>query len=170
MNAYIRLVSALNEAIGQATALLNLLIIALVCVDVVVRYFLKQTSAFFYEMEWHLFSLLFLLSAGWALRHERHVRVDILYAKLSEKKKALINLLGTLIFLLPFCTVIILTGVPYTISAFVSNEASPDSGGLPFRWVIKSSIVVGAGLLLLQGLALLLESILTLTKKEEGHR
>lgn len=168
MKAYIRFVSAINDAIGKAAALLNLAIVALVSIDVVVRYFFKQTSAFFYEMEWHLFSLLFLLSAGWTLRHDQHVRVDIFYAKLSDQRKALVNLLGTLIFLLPFCIVIIATGVPYTLNAFVSNEASPDSGGLPFRWIIKSSIVVGTGLLLLQGIGLLLESLSMLRQTKEN--
>ncbi len=161
-----RLVSRLNEAVGKFAALLNLLMIALVCFDVVVRYVLKKTSAFFYEMEWHLFSMVFLLAAGWTLLHDRHVRVDIFYTRFSKRSKALADVMGTIVFLLPFCIVILATAIPYTLNAFVSGEASPDAGGLPYRWVIKSMIVVGAGLLLLQGVAQLIENLTTLAKKE----
>ncbi len=166
MQTYIRLVSRLNEVVGRFAALLNLLMIALVCFDVVVRYALKKTSAFFYEMEWHLFSMVFLLAAGWTLLHDRHVRVDIFYVRLSKRGRALADVIGTLVFLLPFCIVILATAIPYTLNAFVSGEGSPDAGGLPYRWVIKSMIVIGTGLLLLQGIALLIEKLILLAKKE----
>lgn len=166
MKVYIRLVSRLNEAVGKFAALLNVLMIALVCIDVLVRYVFKQTSAFFYEMEWHLFSLVFLLAAGWTLLNDRHVRVDILYSRFSERGKAIADIIGTFVFLLPFCVVILVTATPYALNAFLSGEGSPDSGGLPYRWVIKSAIVVGAALLLLQGVALMLEKFILLTTKE----
>ncbi|MFN3385211.1 MAG: TRAP transporter small permease subunit [Candidatus Thermochlorobacter sp.] len=166
MKSYIRLVARLNEGVGKFAALLNVLLIALVCFDVLVRYVFKQTSAFFYEMEWHLFSVVFLLAAGWTLLNDRHVRVDILYSRLSERKRAIADIIGTLVFLLPFCIVILATAIPYTLNAFSSGEGSPDAGGLPYRWIIKSTIVIGALLLLLQGIALMMEKFMVILNKE----
>ncbi len=166
MKTYIHLVRRLNEAIGKFAALLNVLLIALVCFDVLVRYVFKQTSAFFYEMEWHLFSAVFLLAAGWTLLNDRHVRVDIFYARSSERNRAIADIIGTLVFLLPFCIVILATAIPYTLNAFTSGEGSPDAGGLPYRWIIKSTIVIGVLLLLLQGIALMMEKLMLIVNKK----
>ncbi len=167
MKAIIQLISSLNERVGKFISGLNILLVVLICIDVIVRYIFKQSSTAFYELEWHLFSFIFLMSAGWALRHEKHVRVDILYSKASPRVQAIIDIIGVLFLLMPFCIVIVLTAFPYTKVAFESMEASPDTGGLPFRWIVKSSIVLGAGLLMLQGVAMLLEKILFLIEGKE---
>lgn len=167
MKAIIQMISSLNEGAGKIISTLNVFLVVLICIDVTVRYIFKQSSTAFYELEWHLFSFIFLISAGWALRHEKHVRVDILYSKAGPRVQAIIDMIGVLFLLMPFCLVIILTAFPYTKVAFESMEASPDTGGLPFRWVVKSSIVLGAGLLMLQGVAMLLEKILFLIEGKE---
>ncbi len=167
MRKIAQLISSLNECIGNVVSGLNVVLVMLVCVDVAVRYLFKQSSAAFYELEWHLFSLIFLLGAGWTLQHDQHVRVDILYANSSPRLQATIDCLGVLILLIPFCLVLLFTSIPYTLVAFQTAEASPDTGGLPYRWIVKSSIAIGAILLLLQGIAMLLEKTLFLMERKE---
>ncbi len=161
------LISSLNESIGKAVSSLNVLLVVLICIDVVARYLFKQSSAAFYELEWHIFSAIFLIGAGWTLRHDQHVRVDILYAKASTRLQAILDIIGVLCLLMPFSLTLIVTALPYTLVAFQTAEASPDTGGLPYRWIIKSSIVIGAGLLMLQGVAMIFEKTLRLIGGKE---
>ncbi|GIV38290.1 MAG: C4-dicarboxylate ABC transporter substrate-binding protein [Thermonema sp.] len=141
-----------NEYIGRGIRWTALLMVLVVCVDVTFRYLLKEGSALFPELEWHLFSLMFLLGSGYALRHDKHVRVDVIYARLSGKQKAWLNLLGHLLLLLPFCFVLFYASEPFVYRAFVMQEQSPDPGGLPYRFIIKSAIPAAAVLLGLQGI------------------
>lgn len=167
MRTMVQQISSLNERVGKAVSALNVVLVVMVCGDVVVRYVVKKSSAAFYELEWHVFAFIFLVGAGWTLRHERHVRVDIFYAKASARLQALIDCVGIMFLLLPFSLTLIVTGFPYALVAFESGEGSPDTGGLPFRWIVKSFIVVGAGLLTLQGVAMLLEKMLLLIEGKE---
>jgi len=161
------LISSLNESIGKAVSSLNVVLVVLICIDVVARYAFKQSSAAFYELEWHVFSVIFLIGAGWTLRHDQHVRVDILYAKAPPRLQALLDIIGILVLLMPFSLTLIVTAFPYTLVAFQTAEASPDTGGLPYRWIIKSAIAIGAGLLMLQGVAMLFEKTLRLIGGKE---
>ncbi len=167
MKTIIRLISSLNEVAGNVASGANVLLVALICVDVTARYFFKQSSAAFYELEWHVFSFIFLIGAGWTLRHDRHVRVDILYSKSTPRVQAALDIIGVLFLLLPFCVAMMVSSLPYALIAFESGEASPDTGGLPYRWIIKSTIAISAGLLTLQGVAMLLEKILVLIEGKE---
>ena len=132
--------------------------------DVFFRYIFSLTSAATYEIEWHLFGLMFLLGAAWTLDQDKHVRVDLFYQNFSPKMKASINLIGTLIFLIPFCGVTLITSIDFVQSSFLVNETSPDPGGLPARYLIKLAIPVGFGLLILQGIVVIINSIKTLIK------
>ena len=110
------------------------------------------------ELEWHLFGLIFLLVAGYAFRHDRHVRVDLFYAKFSAKDKALVNLIGGLIFLIPWTAILIYVSFEYATIAYKIGEGSPDPGGLPARYIIKFAITAGMVLLFLQGLASIIDN------------
>jgi TRAP-type mannitol/chloroaromatic compound transport system permease small subunit len=167
MKGLSRGISRLNEFFGGFASLLNIVLILAVAIDVFQRYALKQSSATFYEVEWHLFSMIFLLGSGWTLLHDRHVRVDIFYSNWSMKRQSFINIFGIIFFLFPFCIALIFSAVPYTMSAFASNESSPDTGGLPYRWVVKSMMIFCAALTLLQGIAKIIELISSLASKEE---
>lgn len=156
-----------NEWVGYAVSWLSTLLVIVVCYDVFTRYVLKNSSVAVQELEWHIFAVIFLVGAAYTLKEDKHVRVDVIYMKLSRKKQAFINLFGTLFFLLPFCLLIIKTSVPFVINAYGFDECSPDPGGLPYRWVLKSMIVVGFSLLFLQGLSLAAKSVLTLTGHDE---
>lgn len=155
-------ISRLNDRIGAATAWLTMVLVLLVVVDVISRRLFQDTQTWIMEMEWHLFALIFLLGAGFAFRHDKHVRVDLFYAKFSQKDKAWVNLIGGMFFLLPWCVALMIFSWEFAADAFRIQEASPDPGGLPARYLIKFSIVLGAFFLFLQGLASVAEAILHL--------
>lgn len=110
------------------------------------------------ELQWYLFSFVFLLAGAYVLSRDEHVRVDLLYGKLSQKKKAVINLLGTLLFLIPFCVIMLWVAVPWFTLSLTTAEMSSDPGGL-LRWPVKLLLPVALGFLLLQGLAELMKAI-----------
>ncbi len=153
----------LNERVGRAASWLTTALMLLVCVDVVIRYLFSDTQAWIIELEWHLFGLIFLLGAGYAFKHDRHVRVDVFYAKFSERDKAWVNLVGGLVFLLPWAAALMIVAFKYATIAFQIGEESPDPGGLPARYLIKYAMGIGLGLLLLQGIASVIDSILVLS-------
>jgi TRAP-type mannitol/chloroaromatic compound transport system permease small subunit len=132
------------------------------------RYSFHQGSVALQELEWHLFALIFLLGSAYTLKHNNHVRVDILYQSqyLSNKHRAMINILGIILFLIPFCVLILITTWPFVENAYYYLEGSPDPGGLPYRYLLKGSILVAFTLLILQGVAELLRNYLILTKQD----
>lgn len=157
---YIVSISRLNNWIGKNTAWLTTFLVLLVCFDVAQRYIFKTTSVAFLDLEWHLFALVFLFCAGYTLRHDKHVRVDVFYTQMTEKQRAWINLLGTTVFLIPFCAVVIYASYKYALVSYGYREGSPDPGGLPARYIIKGAMPVGFVFLLLQALVLVFESLL----------
>ena len=161
-------IDILNETIGRAASWLVLAMVLLICYDVTMRYSFHQGSVALQELEWHLFALIFLLGSAYTLKHNNHVRVDILYQSqyLSNKHRAMINILGIILFLIPFCVLILITTWPFVENAYYYLEGSPDPGGLPYRYLLKGSILVAFTLLILQGLAELLRNYLILTKQD----
>ena len=164
----INAIDTLNEAIGRAASWLVLAMVLLICYDVGMRYFFHQGSVALQELEWHLFALIFLLGSAYTLKYDNHVRVDILYQSqyLSNEHRALINIFGILFFLLPFCVLVLITTWPFVENAYYYLEGSPDPGGLPYRYLLKGSILVAFTLLILQGLAELLRNYLILAKQD----
>ena len=164
----INTIDSLNETIGRAASWLVLAMVLLICYDVTMRYFFHQGSVALQELEWHLFALIFLLGSAYTLKHNNHVRVDILYQSqyLANKHRALINIFGILLSLIPFCVLILITTWPFVENAYYYLEGSPDPGGLPYRYLLKGSILVAFTLLILQGVAELLRNYLILTKQD----
>ncbi len=117
-----------------------------------------------------IFGLIFLLGAGYTLLHDDHVRVDIIYQRLNPMARAWINLMGVLFFLLPGCTMVIITSFKFFYTSWTIMEGSPDPGGIPCRFLIKSAITAGFSLLLLQGLSLGINSLLQILEgKDSGE-
>ena len=160
-------IDTFNESIGKLTAWLTAILVLLVCYDVVTRYFLNETRVWIMELEWHLFALIFLFGAAYALQKDKHVRVDVFYANFSIKDKAWVNLLGALLFLIPWCCIVIYWTFDYAQLSYAVNESSPDPGGLPARYVIKFAIPVGISLLLLQGISSVIKNIAVLKEWEK---
>ncbi|RLB73625.1 MAG: C4-dicarboxylate ABC transporter permease [Deltaproteobacteria bacterium] len=134
--------------------------------DVIMRYGFKKGNIAVQEMEWHIFAVVFLIGAAYALKKDAHVRVDILYTKLSAKKRAWIDLLGTFIFLIPFCILVIYSTTTFIESSWAVREVSPDPGGLPCRYILKAMIPAGFFLLILQGISQAIKNILVIAGKE----
>jgi len=160
-------IDSINEWIGRGVAWVTGSLVAVVFVDVVMRYAFNTSFVFTQELEWHIFAFIFLIGAGYTLLHDGHVRVDIIYQRLDKKGRAWINLIGTLFFLLPGCLMIMDTSWQFVVNAFKLMEGSPDPGGIPFRFVIKSAIPIGFGLIALQGLSLGIRSLLVLLDASE---
>ena len=158
-----RAIDQLNEAFGRGVAWLTTALVLVIGYDVAARYLFNSSSAGIVELEWHLFSFIFLLGAAYALKHDRHVRVDVFYQNFTPKQQAWVNLVGTVLFLLPFCFIVLREAWQFTLNAWLIRESSPDPGGLPARYVVKAAIPLGFLLLLLQALSLLFQSLLTLT-------
>ena len=165
----VRWINAVNELVGQVASWLTLILVVLVCFDVTTRYLFDDTATWIMELEWHLFAMIFLFGAGYAMKYDRHVRVDLFYEKFSPRDKAWINLLGAIIFLIPWCVVIIYVSYHYAYESYLINEGSPDPGGLPNRYIIKFAITIGISLLLLQAISTVASSSLILMGTEENE-
>ncbi|MGB5985705.1 MAG: TRAP transporter small permease subunit [Desulfobacterales bacterium] len=163
---FTRIIDWLNEQIGRGVAWVTLLLVLVVFVDVVMRYAFKTSFVFTQELEWHLFAFIFLIGAGYTLLHDGHVRVDIIYQRLGGKGRAWINLLGVILFLIPGCYLVIKTSLNFVSNSYGILEGSPDPGGIPLRFIVKSTIPIGFGLLLLQGLSLGIHSFLQIVGAE----
>lgn len=158
MNALISFIDKLNEVVGRVVSWCTVLLALLIVGDVLRRTIFKTASVWIMELQWHLFALVFLLGAGFALKHDRHVRVDLFYHRFSKKDQATVNFFGTLFLLLPWVLVMMYFGFFYALESWQLNEGSPDPGGLPARYLIKFAIPAGLGLLLLQAVAELLRA------------
>ena len=164
MQYYIQIIDRLNERIGKTVSWLTVILILITCYDVVVRYIFRESSVAFQEIEWHLFAILFLMGGAYTLKTDDHVRVDIFYTKFSVEKKALVDFIGSIIFLIPFCLLTIYSSKDFVVNSFLVKETSPDAGGLPARYILKAFIPLSFFLLFLQGIALCFKSYLNLKK------
>lgn len=156
----------LNERIGQAVSWFTAALVGLICIDVLMRYLFNFSLIWMGELEIYFFALCFLLGAAYAFKHDSHVRVDLFYSKFSEKGKARVNLIGGLLFLIPWTVIIIIVSSRYAYFSFKIGESSPQVGGLPALYILKFAIVVGFVLLLLQGISSVGKSILILLDKD----
>lgn len=150
--ALARFIDATNERLGRATAWLVLVAVLVSAGNAVVRYTWNLSSNAWLELQWYLFSAIFLLAAGYTLRHQAHVRIDILYARWSPRTRAWIDILGTVFFLMPMALLILYFSWPMFTQSYLGNEVSSDAGGL-VRWPVKLLIPVGFAFLVLQGLS-----------------
>lgn len=169
LRLFIKLIDTFIEWTGKTASWLVLGLVLLICYDVAMRYLFQQGSVALQELEWHLFALIFLLGSAYTLKYDEHVRVDIIYQShfMSDKKRALVNIFGALFLLVPFCILILTSSWPFVENAFNYNEGSPDPGGLPYRFLLKGSLLVAFGLLILQALADLARNILTISNNIE---
>ena len=157
------LIDGLNDKIGAGIRWLTLVMVVVAAGTAILRYSarglaLSLNLAVATEIQWYLFSLIFLLGAAYGLNHNVHVRVDVLYERLSKKKRALIDLAGTVLFLVPFSLVMLYVSWPAVRSSISVLEMSPDPGGLPV-WPIKIVILISFVLLTLQGFSQIVKQI-----------
>lgn len=152
------LIDALNRAVGRATGWLVLVAVLISAGNAVSRKTLNLSSNAMLEIQWYLFAAVFLLCAGYTLLNKEHVRVDLVYARLSRRNQLLVEIFGTLAFLLPMVLLILVLSWPPFIEAWESGEMSSNAGGL-IRWPVKLLIPIGFLLLLLQALSELIKDV-----------
>ncbi|MGE4383479.1 MAG: TRAP transporter small permease subunit [Arcobacter sp.] len=147
------------DMIGYTTAFIMVLMILNVTYDVIMRYFFNTGSIAMQEMEWHLFSVIILLGISYTLKEDGHVRVDLIYDRLTQKKKAKINMVGVVLFIIPVALLIAVESIPFVIESFNSNEQSGDPGGLPYRWLVKSLIPLSFFLLIITSIGFFIKNL-----------
>lgn len=155
-------ISRFSTWIGYLCAILLLLLIANVFYDVIMRYLFNDVSIGMQEMEWHLYAAMFLLGVSYGISTEGHVRVDVIYERLSPKRRAIIDLTGSILLMIPFTLMVAWYGIDFTWQAYDIDEGSGDPGGLPNRWIIKGVIPLSFLAMAISGLGMMLRSINTL--------
>ncbi len=155
----------LSKYAGRLAALLVFVLSLLVAYDAMMRYLFSAGSIALQEIEWHLFDMVFLLGLSYALKHQKHVRVDIFYDRYSRQNQAIVQILSMGLLLIPFGVVLMGDTWDMTYQSFLQQEVSPDPGGLGGRWVIKGVLLLALGLLLLQALSEILKAYRLITHK-----
>jgi TRAP-type mannitol/chloroaromatic compound transport system permease small subunit len=153
MTALADRIDSLVSGIGRVAAGLTLVVVLLQFALVVARYLFGLGSIWLSEIVIYAHAAVFMLAAAWTLRAEGHVRVDIFYADVSKRTKALIDLIGAILLLLPFMFVLLWLSVPYAARSWAIFEHSQEASGLPLVYVLKTLIPVFAVLMALQGVA-----------------
>jgi len=162
------MIDRISEATGRAFAWLTLLMVIVTCVIVVMRYVFDAGLIWLQESVIWLHAAVFMIGAAYTLKHDEHVRVDVFYRIMSDKRRAWVDLLGMLFFLLPLCAFLLFKSYDFAATSWSIKEASRESGGLPYPLVpIAKSILVMMPLLVgLQGFATLLRSLKTIRGME----
>ncbi|HYH41070.1 MAG TPA: TRAP transporter small permease subunit [Burkholderiales bacterium] len=156
--AFSRLIDYTNERVGRAVSWLVLVAVLISAGNAVTRYALNVSSNAWLEVQWYLFSAIFLLAAGWALKRNAHVRVDVITSRLSQRSQAWIDVLGALFFLMPMAILIAYLSLPMFVQSWTGHEMSSDAGGL-VRWPVKLLIPLGFALLALQGVSEIIKRV-----------
>ena len=146
-------IDTLTKKTGTLTAMLALILALLVGYDALMRYLFSEGSIALQEIEWHLFDIIFLFGLSYALKHDKHVRVDIFYANYSHEKKVIVQILSMLVLVIPFSLFFLSGALDMTVQAYIQNEISSDPGGLTHRFLIKGVLFIAFILLVIQAIS-----------------
>jgi len=156
--AFSRIVDALNDRVGRIVYWLVLVAVLISSGNAIVRKAFDMSSNAYLEIQWYLFSAVFLLCAGYTLLRNEHIRIDIIAGRLSRRTQTWIDVFGTIFFLLPMVALILYEAWPWFVRTYESGEVSPSAGGL-ILWPAKILVPIGFALLGLQGLSELIKRI-----------
>jgi TRAP-type mannitol/chloroaromatic compound transport system permease small subunit len=162
-------INQLNYRVGQMISWLTLLLVALVISVVLSRYFLGIGSIAIQESVSYVHAIIFMLGLAYTLQRGGHVRVDIFYREFSVRRKALIDLLGAALFLLPFCGFILFSSWDYVMASWSIKETSSETGGIAAVYLLKTLMIIMPASLALQGIAQIIESIMVVKKSTEAE-
>jgi TRAP-type mannitol/chloroaromatic compound transport system permease small subunit len=156
----------ISDIFGRFAAWLTLLMVIVTFVIVVMRYVFDAGFIWLQESVTWMHAAVFMIGAAYTLRHEQHVRVDIFYRDMSAKRRALVDLFGVVVFLLPLCGLLALKAWDFVAISWTLKEASRESGGLPYPFIpmLKSVLLIMPFMVTLQGISLSLHALETLTK------
>ena len=159
-------IDRISHATGKLVGWLTLLMVIVTCIIVVMRYVFDTGLIWLQESVIWMHGTVFMLGAAYTLLHEDHVRVDVFYRTMSERRRAWVDLIGVVIFLLPFCMLLAVRAYDFAAFSWSIHEASRESGGLPYPLVsiLKSMLVVMPIAVGLQGISLLLRSVATIRR------
>ena len=164
-------INRFSDLLGRIAGVLLILLLFNVFYDVIMRYLFNDVSIGMQELEWHLYSTIFLLGVSYTLRHDGHVRVDLIYEKLNVRRQGWVDLFGSLLFLLPFSLLVFYYGLGFVAESWDMSERSGDPGGLLYRWAIKSMIPIAFLSVTISGVGLILNSINKIRGlHKEGHQ
>jgi TRAP-type mannitol/chloroaromatic compound transport system permease small subunit len=153
-----RAIDAVNERVGRIVLWLVLAMVLVSTANAVVRYLLNMSSNAWLELQWYMFAAVFLLCSGYTLRHDEHIRIDVISSHLSRRTQIWIDIFGTLFFMLPMTIFILWLSWPVFVNAWQSGEMSSNAGGL-IRWPARLIVPAGFFLLSLQGVSELIKRI-----------
>ncbi len=156
-------VEKFTEVTGRFISWATVTMVILVVLVVITRYFLGLGSIALQESVTYLHCLVFMMGFAFTLKHDGHVRVDIFYRGFSPRFKAIVNLIGGLLFLIPFCLLIFFTSWDYVLASWAISETSAENNGLPFIYLLKTLMLLMPVTLLLQGIAEIIRSGLILS-------
>jgi TRAP-type mannitol/chloroaromatic compound transport system permease small subunit len=151
-------IDAVNSAIGRAMSWLVLVAVLVSAINAIVRKVFDTSSNAWLELQWVLFSLVFLLCASWTLMSNEHIRIDIVNALFPKRLRNIIELVGHTLFLLPLTIIMLVTSLPFFLVSWRINEQSGNAGGLP-QWPAKSLVFIGFAFLFIQGISELIKRI-----------
>jgi TRAP-type mannitol/chloroaromatic compound transport system permease small subunit len=165
-------IDRLSEVTGRVTSWLTLLMTVVMFVIVVMRYLFDAGLIWIQESVTWMHAMVFMLGAAYALRHEEHVRVDIFYRTMAARRRAWVDALGVVLFLLPLCGYLLFESWDFVAVSWAMGEASRESGGLPYPFIpiLKSILLVMPVLLALQGLSLMYSAVRTLRRPGPAER
>lgn len=147
---------AVVRRIGQAASWVWALLVLVIVYNVVQRYVFGIGAIWLEELQWHVYAVGFIIGLSYAITADRHVRVDVVSERWGRRTKAWVEFIGLAVLLLPFTVSIVIAAWPFLASSFDLNERSAAPGGLPYRWILKSFILWGFGLLVIAAVARLL--------------
>ena len=150
-----------NERLGWFAKILVLISALVSAGNAMVRYAFDLSSNGWLEVQWYMFACIVMLGASYTLKRNEHVRVDIVYMNLSERKQIWVDIIGTVVFLLPTCAVLAWLAWPFFMQSFDIRESSGNAGGLP-RWPIKFVLPLGFALVALQGVSEIIKRVAAL--------
>lgn len=171
-----RLIDAVNSTVGKLVSWLVLVAVVVSAGNATVRYLFNNSSNAWLELQWYLFSAVFLLCAGYTLLRNEHIRIDIVVGRFSRRTQCWVDIIGALVFLLPMACIILYLSFPVVWDSYNIHEVSGNAGGL-LRWPVKILLPIGFILLILQALSELIKRIAFLAgltdepgEKMHGHQ
>ena len=153
-----RVIDAINQWLGRRVAWLILAAVLVSTVNAIIRKAFDTSSNAWLELQWVLFSMVFLLCSPWTLLANEHIRIDIVNNMFPKRVRDSIDVIGHAFFLLPLAIVMIITGIPFFLRSYEINEQSGNAGGLP-QWPSKALIMIGFAFLLAQGISELIKRL-----------
>ena len=170
MRMFVIAIDWINDRIGRLMGWVMFALVMLVTVDVISRYVFNTGAVWIQETEWWLFSIIFLMCAGYTSLYDEHVRVDLIYSRLSPKGRHIVDIVCAFVFLFPMCILLVFTSLWFIRDSIEVGEISPDPGGLCCYYLLKAMIPIGFGLLGLQGIANLWKKIMALKGEEVASK